>query len=449
MDLSTLSDQELMDLYSKASAPQSAPAPNKPVQEMTDAELMAAREQARGPWQKLTGQGGERYQTWPERLVRGIGNAAWSGFTAPGDALQGKLPPEQVLPRALDAAAIFTPTAPRVGLTAARPMLPTGQQLLKSGADKINEAKAMGVEIAPEAISNWATATMRQLESPPQGRGGFTADNAPVTFQTLSKLASGPKPAPGENVVGVTITNLHDLRQALGNIAGEGAARPTDAAAAARAIRHLDDYMSSLPQSDVLVGEAVPAAQALKQGLGDYAAGSRSAAIDEAQYAAGLNASAANSGRNIGNAERQKFKSLILGDETSGFSPAELAQTERVVRGTPVGNALRTTGNLLGGGGGLGQAVTAGMGAAAGTAATGGPWGAALGASAPAILGNIARALSNKSVDRQIEILKTMIRARSPTAEALMANAPKVPQQEAITRDAIVRALLGESVAAQ
>lgn len=412
---------------------------------VTDPAILSQLEPAdtRPPIDKLIGRGGERYQTWPERLIRGIGSAAYSGFTAPGEALQGKLPPEQVLPRALDAAAIFSPMAPRVAATAARPMLPTGPQLLESGAAKMNEAKAMGVEIAPEAINNWAQVTMGKLESPGVGKGGFTADNAPVTFKMLQRLTSPP-----EGATSATITNLHDFRQALGHIAGNRTKDAADAAAATAAIRHLDDYMSSIPQSDVLVGEALPAARALKHGLGDYAAGKRAAAVEEAQYAAGLNASAANSGRNIGNTERQKFKSLILNDETRGFSPAELAQTERIVRGTPVGNTLRTTGNLLGGGGGLGQAVTAGMGAAAG-AATGGPWGAAGGAAAPVILGNIARALSNKSVDRQIDILKTMIRSRSPTAEALMSKMPKVSQREAITRDAIVRALLGESVAAQ
>lgn len=39
---------------------------------------------------KLTGTGGDRYQTWPERLLRGIGSSVASGVTLPHDVMTGQ-----------------------------------------------------------------------------------------------------------------------------------------------------------------------------------------------------------------------------------------------------------------------------------------------------------------------------------------------------------------------
>src|ERR1700677_2311586 len=57
-------------------------------------------DQTSGPLAKLFGlAGNERYQTWPEKMVR-------SALTAPADALAGNLTPEQEIPRALDMASL-------------------------------------------------------------------------------------------------------------------------------------------------------------------------------------------------------------------------------------------------------------------------------------------------------------------------------------------------------
>ena len=69
--------------------------------------------QAPGVMDKLLGRGTERYQTWPERLVRGIGEGIHSAATAPQDVLEGRLDPDsEGVRRALDVATTFGPMGP-------------------------------------------------------------------------------------------------------------------------------------------------------------------------------------------------------------------------------------------------------------------------------------------------------------------------------------------------
>lgn len=65
----------------------------------------------RGALDQLTGATGERYQTWPERLVRGIGESVKSGVTLPGDVYAGEANPNDT-GRVLDLAGIASPVSP-------------------------------------------------------------------------------------------------------------------------------------------------------------------------------------------------------------------------------------------------------------------------------------------------------------------------------------------------
>jgi len=111
---------------------------------------------------------------------------------------------------------------------------------------------------------------------------------------------------------------------------------------------------------------------------------------------------------------------------------------------------MRYTSNLLGGGGGLGQALMGGMGAAAG-GAVGSPWYAALGAVAPAATGATLKAGENLLARRGMNAVDEMMRMRSPLyqqnqamtppyrsaldllRERLMPDAPPLPPGRAIT----------------
>jgi hypothetical protein len=84
--------------------------------------------------------------------------------------------------------------------------------------------------------------------------------------------------------------------------------------------------------------------------------------------------------------------------------------------GTPERNLLRTGGNLLGGGGGLGSTLMA-----AGGALAAGP----LGVAAP-VGGYALKQAGGASTRRQVELLMEMIRRRSPLAEEQGLTKPQV-----------------------
>lgn len=362
--------------------------------------------------------------TWPARLAKSI----YGAVTLPGDVYQGNVSmvgPDghtnpEVINRSADLASIASPVSPRTALSAAatKAVAPTQQALETAASAGYDKARGLGVEINPQSISQMGGAIGASLEEK-----GINGELAPKTFSILGKLANPPP----ESVA--TVSNLETIRRSLGHAAGDFT-NPTEQLAARHAQGHLDDYLAAIPPADVIRGPAAEASQVLGQARGNYAAAKRSSQITDAYDAADLSAAAANSGQNLGNATRQRIKSILLNDKKSaGYSADELAQMEKLVRGTTLGNTARVAGNLLGGGGGLGSFVSA-----AGGATALGP----LGIATPA-LGLGLKKLSDASVNRQARILSEMIRKRSPLAESLNATAT---QPIPLSKQAIVRALL-------
>ena len=145
----------------------------------------------------------------------------------------------------------------------------------------------------------------------------------------------------------------------------------------------------------------------------------------------GLGAGSANSGKNIGNSERQRLKSLFQNPPsdpsapsravTSGFSPDEIAQGKAIInpQGWSLPNAARTLGNVLGGGGGLGKTI--GMGTGGGIGLLLAPHlgispeaGAAAGGAMAHEVGSVAKNFENEAVMRQAAALADKDGQRSP-----------------------------------
>lgn len=83
--------------------------------------------------------------------------------------------------------------------------------------------------------------------------------------------------------------------------------------------------------------------------------------FDKSLYRADLNAAAAGSGGNINNTTRQQIKAVLTNDAMRRqFSPAELAEMEKVVRQGRVENTLRGIGKVAPGGNGLMTALNIG-----------------------------------------------------------------------------------------
>lgn len=361
--------------------------------------------------------------TWPARLAKSI----YSAVTLPGDVAQGNVSMmgedghtnPLVIDRAAELAGLASPLSPRAALAAVAPKVvaPSREALETAATAGYDKARGLGVDIKPQSVAQMGGAIGATLEEK-----GINGKLAPKTFSILGEITKPPV----DSVV--TLSNLETVRRALGH-AAKDFSNPTEQLAARTAQSHLDDYLAAIPDQDVIRGPAAEASKILSEARGNFAAAKRSGQITDAVDAADISAAAANSGQNIGNATRQRLKSILLSDKkSSGYSADELAAMEQVVRGSKLSNSTRIIGNLLGGGGGLGSFISA-----AGGATALGP----LGIATPA-LGVALKKVSDALVSRQTAKLDELVRSRSPL------SGPQVVASKEISpaKIAILRALL-------
>lgn len=265
------------------------------------------------------------------------------------------------------------------------------------------------LEVKPTAISDFASKTKVALDA-----GGLDENLAPKTHAILSKLEK----VPDSSSAVVTGNNIKSLRQLLGNASGEPG---KEGVAANRALKALDEHIPAIEPKDVISGDPKAAGEALDTANADYSAAKHAETVDNKRIRAELRASAVNSGHNVANTVRQRFADILNPEKPElqrGFTPDELAMMDRIVRGTKTQNALRWTGNYLGGGGGLGAQHMSAIGAGAG-AVVGGVPGAFLGAAAPAGLGYILKAMGNRSTLKAAAQLSEAVRSRAPLASSM------------------------------
>lgn len=352
----------------------------------------------------------------------------------------GNVSPE-VIGRSFEAAAFMSPSTPGlrsgVGLVPgekaqvrrAVPAVPSADDIFAAADDGYNAMRNSGVAYSGNAVRDFATGLKTNLDA-----DGLIAKIAPKTQSVLDDLANPPEGAIAD------IKGLHAARKAFGRIA-QNFNEPEEQAAAVRAIRGLDDFIGADNPASVVAGTASDAGSALRTANANFAAAKRSDLLTGVERAADLRAAAANSGANTGNAIRQRVASALLKPkEIAGYSPEEVAALEQIVTGTAAQNATRYVGNLLGGGGGMGQMLTTAVGAGGGAAAGGG-LGAAIGAAAPIAIGSTSKAVSNALTRKALQAADEMVRARSPLYEAMKANAPLEVVRQARS-ERLLRALL-------
>jgi hypothetical protein len=372
----------------------------------------------------------------------GIVGAVKRAFTLPGDVMSGKVDPMDpaIRDRTLDLAAIISPAAVplRAGEMAipgalkafrrAEPKAPTAEALKEAGAVSMDRAGEMGVEYTGPAIKSMAEGIQTALESK-----GIIEKLSPKTFAIIGELRNPPPDAIG------TVRGLVAARRALQEAAGDFQ-NPTEQKAASAAIEELDRFIMGGAPAGSVAGPAAAAGRALEEGRGNFAAAFRSERVTGATERADLRAAAANSGANIDNAVRQRFADILLKPKDArGYSAEELAAIERVARGSLGRNTARRVGNLLGGGGGLGQMISSAVGAAGGSAVD--PSLAVVGAIGLPTVGYGTKALANTLARRSAESVDEMVRKRSPLYEKMREEAPfDVDSPE--TRAALIRALM-------
>lgn len=449
-DLSKLSDAELQTLYAK-------PMP-KAVSDMSDDELKAAygAQPQRGVLDKLTGKdGGERYQTWPEKLVRGIGKSAVSAATLPGDVMSGEASPNDT-GRVIDMATLGTPVNPAIragdqlipgaakALKAEKPVVPTTEELAKTGGADISAAKSSGLEIDSSALAGYSKELQQGLFDGSMFGKTIHPVDAPATFAKLKELENVP---PGSFVTAANLQSLRESLQATAQNFNPAAAK--DQLAASLAIKRLDSLLPNVAEKDVLAGAPAATQKLFEQGRGNYAAGQRSNDItgDLDRAITGIlersegRAKAVNSGRNLDNTIRTKVEALLeKPKDVSGFTDAELSALAGVRDGGAGRNTARYIGNLLGGGGGIGQSGMAAIGAGLGGAGGGIP-GALLGGVVPSVVGAGAKSIANALAKRDLAKVDELLRKRSPLYQERVAN-PEMSVISPEQRAALIRILV-------
>lgn len=378
----------------------------------------------------------------------GIVGSLKDAFMLPGDAMAGKVDPssQEGIGRAFNAAQWMTPMNPgvRAGdmaipgdkmrpLADPRVAAPSADELYQAGSEGYKAMRDTGVDYAPSSVQGLASTIRNQLD-----QDGILKELAPKTHRILRSLENPP-----EGAVAVPITSLHAARKAF-----QGAARdftnPTEQSAGSRVVQGLDEFIQNPPEGGVMAGPADQAASLLRDANSNWAAGKRGDLLAGKEEAADLRAAAANSGQNVGNSIRQRIADLLLRPkESTGFTEGELSSLEKVTKGTPTQNATRYAGNLLGGGGGLGAAVTS-MGVGLPVAAsTGNPLMGAVGLAAP-VIGAAAKKTSNALTRKALDKVSEDTRKRSALYERMMKEAPKkLPSaQKQAAVEAMIRAYL-------
>jgi hypothetical protein len=298
------------------------------------------------------------------------------------------------------------------------PALPTAEELVNAGSAGFDAIRRDPTTIKGSVMENWAARQRSAL-----ARDNLDVETAPNAVGVLDRFTGSPY---------TTAQDLDKTRMMLRQAQANGG---NDATVASRLLGELNDHISGLRPQDALVGDVNGLKQTWADAHGNYAAGMRAQGVDEALTRAQDKAAKANSGKNVGNAYRSEFDKYLSNERAQrGFNDAEVETIRGLVRGSPGINLLRNIGNRLGGGGGPGSTMIAGLGTAGGAAA-GGPEGGLEGGGIGlglAALGALARGRYNAGMASRAGQISNMVRARSPMA--LTMSAPPSAQNSAWIR---------------
>jgi hypothetical protein len=299
---------------------------------------------------------------------------------------------------------------------------PSAQRIRDAGTEAYQTAQGFKIDVRPEAVADMANGIVANLQ-----KKLILNKSAPITHEILSEVARGAAApvAPGDAKL-FTIPQIEEIRRGLSDVRADFSNSKTERMAAGRAVQGIDQFFDNLKPEHVLSGapeDVAAVADTYRQARANWAAAQRSndltGELDRGNTGifgrAEGRAEAANSGRNFDNLLRQKVASFLEQDKNVyGFSDAEIAALEGLRKGGPVRNASRYIGNLLGGGGGFGQAFATGMAGAGAVAAGAGSPKTGLAAAAPLVIGAAAKTLENTLARRNMREVDTMVRQRSP-----------------------------------
>jgi hypothetical protein len=227
-----------------------------------------------------------------------------------------------------------------------------------------------------------------------------------------------------------TIEDLETTRRLLGEKAQQAIRNGdnTTKAAATIAIKKIDGYLESNPQSDLLTGDVRAANDALSTARQNVAIGKTAGEIQQKIYAGEVGAASANSGKNVENALKQKLRPVLTTKKHGqNLTDENLQDVKDLVFGTSAGNLRRDVGHMLGGGGGIATPVVSSI-----AHSFGGP----AAAIATPLIGRAVKQSGNAAARRQAQKIVNGILARSPEAQQWAAMQARIsaanPQPSAL-----------------
>lgn len=298
-----------------------------------------------------------------------------------------------------------------------KPNVPDLAVLKTQAKEAYEQADKAGVIFKPEGIQRLSGDIKSELAD-----FGYLPDLQPrvaAALKEVDRLSEG----------NVTLKGVDLLRRVADNV--RASKEPSEKAIGNMIISKVDEFIENARPSEIMSGNAMEGAAALKKARGLWSRVSKNQRFLNAIEEARDNAGTAGSGSNIENNTRQSIKRL---QRDRGFTPDERAAMRQIVRGTPGQNALRLAGKfaptgvvsgVLSGGAGYGLA---------------GPLGAAL-----PLAGAGAKALADRGSRQGVGALETLIRSGGDAAalEAAQGTLARLTQPQ---REAIARFVLGSAV---
>lgn len=307
--------------------------------------------------------------------------------------------------------------------TAPKRKAPTLEELTAQKNAAYKAVDDSGVTFRPEAFR-----TLTEDMAMAADAEGFHAGLHPKTAAMLERLGASNRASGGH---APTLTQLDQLRQQIGNDVA-GSADAGERRMGKILIAQIDDFISAAGPEHLSGGNGPQSAQTLLKARELNTRVSKLRSLDNLDDAADDRAAATGSGGNINNATRQN--AIRFKNKTRNLTPAERDATQKVISGTPAGNALRQVGKLSPQGNGL---MLAGHLAAAvpshgfsGIAAVGGA---------------AAKMASDAITARNVQALRELIASGGEVAEEVtrQLSTAKGPEADALRRAVAARLTVG------
>lgn len=374
-------------------------------------------EDDRGAVDKLFGIGGPRYQTWPERMVRGVASSFETGAELTKKAMTGQYgltgegieqeDPGKIISAASPGVSAAPEAAGIVGdvanaaskAAATRAALPTIDAIKSSAKAAYKEVEDARLIASEGSVNNLVSATRAGLD-----QRLITDQVAPRTFKALDQLQKS----------GGDISQIMSVRQRLGEIKPSAG---TDYEAAQHVRDAIDNYVDTLPETEIVQGDPQYTAAMLSHARQSWKSYAQLDQVQSALEVGEHRAAVSGTGANSQNAMRQRIRQILDSDKSRRYSAKAKQQMEDIVMGTALTNAARKGGKFAPSG--PVSAVTSGM------AYLGGGPGAAAAVAIPA---TIAKYLGTYLTRQQIGELENIIRSELPLGQAAAAAAAKTPR---------------------